>query len=152
MQVPQIPFFCIISTDKYSQFCQASKIENAVKIASGYKPLTIFAKRFILDIRQGSGYASEVEFELVDFDRNLTLTLPIRKIFHSHPVSIYLFEVNYGTTRAMCKICSTLAINTPNNITDVVLVPLLLTLNRFHALFWCFHCWHWTSKCRLGIC
>ena len=32
----------------------------------------------------------------------------------------------------------------------VVLVSLLLTLNRFRILFWCFHCWHWTSKCRLG--
>ena len=61
MQVPQIPFFCTISTDKYSEFYRASKIENVEKIASGYKPLTIFAKRFILDIRQGSGYASEVD-------------------------------------------------------------------------------------------
>ena len=28
---------------------------------------------------------------------------------------------------------------------------LALTLNRFHTLFWCFHCWLWTNKCRLGI-
>ena len=28
---------------------------------------------------------------------------------------------------------------------------LLLTLNRFHTLFWCFHCWIWTCKCQLGI-
>ena len=28
---------------------------------------------------------------------------------------------------------------------------LLLTLNRFHTLFWCFHYWSWTSKCQLGI-
>ena len=26
---------------------------------------------------------------------------------------------------------------------------LLLPLNKFHTLFWCFHCWLWTSKCRL---
>ena len=33
-----------------------------------------------------------------------------------------------------------------------VLESLLLTLNRFHKMFWCFHCWCWlsTSKCRLG--
>ena len=24
------------------------------------------------------------------------------------------------------------------------------TLNRFHTLFWCFYCWLWKSKCRLG--
>ena len=23
--------------------------------------------------------------------------------------------------------------------------------NRFYTLFWCFCCWLWTSKCRLGI-
>ena len=27
----------------------------------------------------------------------------------------------------------------------------MLTLNKFNILFWCFHCWLWTSKCRLGI-
>ena len=25
-----------------------------------------------------------------------------------------------------------------------------LTLNRFQMLFWCFHCWFWTSKCEVG--
>ena len=29
---------------------------------------------------------------------------------------------------------------------DVVLMSILLTLNRFHTLFWCFHCWLWISK------
>ena len=29
-------------------------------------------------------------------------------------------------------------------------MSLLLTLNIFHILFWCFHCWLWTSKCRLS--
>ena len=42
---------------------------------------------------------------------------------------IYLFKVNNGNTRATCEICSKLIIKT---------------------LFWCFHCWLWTSKCRLG--
>ena len=27
---------------------------------------------------------------------------------------------------------------------------LMLTLNRFNTLFWSFHCWLWTSKCRIG--
>ena len=29
---------------------------------------------------------------------------------------------------------------------DVVLVSLVLTLNRFHPVFWVFHCWLWTIK------
>ena len=28
-------------------------------------------------------------------------------------------------------------------------MSLLLTLNRFHTLFWCFHCWPWINKCYL---
>ena len=38
-----------------------------------------------------------------------------------------------------------------NEVTDVALVSLLITLNRFYTLFWCFYCWLWTSKCRLGL-
>ena len=30
-------------------------------------------------------------------------------------------------------------------------MSLLLTLKRFHILFWCFHCWLSASKCRLGV-
>ena len=29
-------------------------------------------------------------------------------------------------------------------------MPLLLTLFRFHTIFWCFHCWLWTSQCQLS--
>ena len=32
---------------------------------------------------------------------------------------------------------------------QVVLTSLLSILNRFHTLFWYFHCWLWTSKYRL---
>ena len=34
--------------------------------------------------------------------------------------------------------------------TGVALVSLLLTLNRLNTLFWCFQCWLWISKYRLG--
>ena len=33
---------------------------------------------------------------------------------------------------------------------DVFLVSLLLTLNRFYTLFWCFHSWTWIIYSRLG--
>ena len=42
-----------------------------------------------------------------------------------------------------------LTLKTANGIKDVVLVSLLLTLNRFHTLYLCFHCWPWTRKCWL---
>ena len=62
------------------------------------------------------------------------------------PTGIYLFEVNNRNSRTMWEICLNLTIN----INDVVLVSSMLTLNRFHTLFWCFHCWLWISKCQLG--
>ena len=31
------------------------------------------------------------------------------------------------------------------------LISLLLTLNRSHTLFYCFHCWFWTGKFRQSI-
>ena len=36
-------------------------------------------------------------------------------------------------------------------IIKTLLVLLLLTLNRFHILFWCFRRWLWTSKYFLGF-
>ena len=50
-----------------------------------------------------------------------------------------MFNFNYKDTR----IASTRRSN------DVVLVSLLLTLNRFHKLLECFHCWLWIGKCRI---
>ena len=36
------------------------------------------------------------------------------------------------------------------DVIDLVLVSLLLTLNRFETMFWCFHCWLWTTaNCKL---
>ena len=40
--------------------------------------------------------------------------------------------------------------NVNNGNNEIVLVSLLLTLKRFHTLFWCFYWWHWTCKCRLS--
>ena len=37
-------------------------------------------------------------------------------------------------------------------VLEVFLVLLLLPLNIFHTLFWCFRFWLWRSKCQLGIC
>ena len=35
------------------------------------------------------------------------------------------------------------------NVNDIVIGSLLLTLNRFRILFWCFHCRLWLSKGQL---
>ena len=42
----------------YLEPCQTSKIECLTKNVNRFKPLTIFSKQPILDVWQGSGYAS----------------------------------------------------------------------------------------------
>ena len=62
-------------------------------------------------------------------------------------LSKYLrFKVKKRNTRKSCVICSKLTIKTSNNVTDVVLVSLLVTLNLFNSFFWCFYCWLWAFK------
>ena len=51
-----------------------------------------------------------------------------------YPVKIYLVKVNNRNTRKRCEICSKLTIKTLD-VTDVVQVFLLLTLNVFHTFF-----------------
>ena len=74
----------------------------------------------------------------------ILLLLPVLVII---PAGIYLLKANSRNTRTMCDICSKLTKKIP-----VVLVSLLLTLNIFHTLFYCFYCELWTCSCRLGLC
>ena len=84
---------------------------------------------------------------------------------HFMKAGIYLFKVNNGHIRTMCKILTKLT-QTPErrrrnlfftkvwslwlylkrDSDDVVFVSLILTLNSIYTLFWCFHYWLWTSK------
>ena len=49
----------IRQSNVYSGLYQTSKIDRFAKIGTGFKPLTIFAKRSILDVWQGSEYVSD---------------------------------------------------------------------------------------------
>ena len=53
----------------------------------------------------------------------------------------YLFEFNNSNTRKNCEIWSRLTIKTPEDIFDVVLVSLMLTLNIFSNFFYSFYYW-----------
>ena len=68
----------------------------------------------------------------------------------TNPANIYLFKVNNRNTRKMYEIFSELTIKQQNDVNEVVLVFLLLTLNIFHTFSKCFYCWFWTSKCYQG--
>ena len=65
---------------------------------------------------------------------------------------IYLFKVNNnGNTRAMCKICLKLN-DVLKSCSVVFIVNFKLCFfycslwNWVQTMFWCFHCWLWTSK------
>ena len=78
------------------------------------------------------------------------LTIRQGRLYKLYPIGIYLLKVNNRNTRTMREICSKLTIKIPEWRQWRFLVSLLLTLNRFHTLFWCFYCWLKTSNCRLG--
>ena len=52
-----------------------------------------------------------------------------------YPVSIYLLKVNNRNTTKGCETCSKLTQKRQNDVNDIVLVFLLLTLNIFHTFF-----------------
>ena len=60
-------------------------------------------------------------------------------LFHN-PVSICMFKVNNRNTKPRFEICSKLTIKTPERRQWDRSVSLLLTLNIFHTLFYCFYC------------
>ena len=53
------------------------------------------------------------------------------------PVGNYMFKANNRNIRKKCEVCSKVTIKTPlNGDSGVVLVSLLLTLKKFHTLFY----------------
>ena len=69
----------------------------------------------------------------------------------SHPVW-ESFKANNWNSKTMCETCSKLTIDTRTTSMTPFFTPvsLLLTWNWFGTLFWCFNCWLWAGKCRLG--
>ena len=54
--------------------------------------------------------------------------------------SQHLLKVNYGSPITICEMYSKVVRTNHNDVIAVVPVFLLLTLNIFHTLFWCFYC------------
>ena len=84
-------------------------------------------------------------------DCNVNLKKWNKIVTETIPAGIYLFKMNNGNIRTMCEICSDFTKKTPERRQWRRSGVLLLTLNRFHILFWCFYCWLWTSKYRLRL-
>ena len=62
------------------------------------------------------------------------------------PFGIYIFKIINGSTRTINEICSDLSMKTPEQRHwGCSGTFIMLTLNGFHILVWCFHYWLWTS-------
>ena len=61
-----------------------------------------------------------------------------KSTIRTNPANIHLFQVNNRNTKKRCEICSQLTIKYQNDVIDVVLVFLYLTLNIFLTLFYIF--------------
>ena len=70
---------------------------------------------------------------------------PTLKCMPSIPSDIYLFKLSKKDTRTMCQLYLKLRISAPERCQGL----LLLTLNMFCSLFYCYY--YWTNKCRLGL-
>ena len=84
-------------------------------------------------------FSSKNEIMLQSIKLILTFRENVMKVLF--PTSIYLSF----TMKHQNKVWNLFKVNH-----DVVLVSLLLTLNKFHPLFWCFYCWLKTTKCQVG--
>ena len=51
----------MLSAEGYSKPNRTSKMERFTKIVNGLNPLTVFAKSFVLDVWQGSEFASDLK-------------------------------------------------------------------------------------------
>ena len=61
----------LATVETYTEPSQTSKMELFAKIVNSWKPLTIFAKCFILDTRQCSEYAPALDLTRLDNVRDL---------------------------------------------------------------------------------
>ena len=76
----------------------------------------------------------ELTLFLTTHKRNLALVLSCPSL-QTYAANICLFKVRNKNNRKKCGICSKLTKKHQNDVNDVVLVFLLLTLNIFHTFF-----------------
>ena len=70
--------------------------------------------------------------------------------FVRYPAGIYLFKVNNRNIRTRCEICSKLTIKTPGRRHWLRSGVFIVNFDHISHLVYCFYCYLWTCKCRLG--
>ena len=90
-----------------------------------------------------------------DFFENSKRLYSVRVTSFSFPTGIFLSKDNHGNTRTI-EVCLKLTIKTPEQCQRRRSSVFVVTINIFHTLFFCFHCWLWARKCpnwvNTGLC
>ena len=65
----------------YSEHCQTSKMERSAKITNSFLPLTVFAKRSVLDVWQDSEYATfDVMKKIIDVNKAILMIFFVSRV------------------------------------------------------------------------
>ena len=139
----QIPSFNSLFTLFLS--CVFLSINQLFHITQGFRnELLDMFPLIILLLKRISSWNSLSIFQIINQLMSTQWKMINVSITGFYLASIYLPKINNGNTRTICKISSKLTIKTPQQH----LVSLLLVLNIFHTLFWCYL---WTSNYWMGF-
>ena len=119
-------------SSKILLFCNLVDFQYAEK-----EPLFIYFISFLFALT-GPNYTKKIaEFQFCAVNLGGKVVYRKRLKNTSIPGGIYLLKVSNRNTTTRCEICSKLTIKTPERRHPV---PLLITFNIFHTLFYCFCC------------
>ena len=115
--------------------CSVITFQKCLKVSTNH----VYVKTSILtpvehEVKTFQGVCRNLRILLVDLAVHSIFSLNAKLIIF--PVDIYLFKASNGRMRT-----------TSWSGSGVFIVD----LDQFHTLFWCVHCWVWTSKWRLGL-
>ena len=83
--------------------------------------------------------------------KNALVQIFVTPLCHCHgAIPHLLIESPQRNTKWICDVCSKLTIKTPEQCQWYCSGVSILNFEHISHLSWCFHCWIWTSKCRLG--
>ena len=136
--LPQIPASICFRSSRPGVFCEKGVLRNFAKFTGKH-----LCQRLFFNKVAGRGLVFSCEFCEISKNNFFYRTPPVA-------ASICLFKCENGNSRTICEICSKLTIkNNRSYLVSLRRSAVLLTLNRFHTMFWFFHCSLWTNKWRL---
>ena len=89
-------------------------------------------------------------FKLIFIHSKTTISFIYRAFLEKIPTAIYCFKVNNGNMKTICKTCSNITMKKLEKRQKRCSGIFIVNFEHISHIFWCFHCWILTSKCRLS--